>query len=136
MMIWKHKNNEADWHMVRETVFVEEQGFEHEFDDIDDKAQHITLYINDMLAGCVRYYQEDGAYRIGRLAVLPDFRKQGCGGLLLEHAEEEIKTRGGNEVYLDAQYRVKEFYEKEGYVVCGKEHMDEHVPHVLMKKKL
>ena len=134
MIQWKNKKNEWDWHEVRETVFMKEQGFQNEFDEIDEFAQHITLYLDGVLAGCIRYYMEDGVYRVGRLAVLSSFRKRGLGSMLLAHAEREIKLLGGMEAYLDAQCRVQPFSEKAGYVKCGEEHMDENVPHVLMKK--
>ena len=29
---------------IREEVFMQEQGFKNEFDDIDDSATHIVLY--------------------------------------------------------------------------------------------
>lgn len=36
----------ADEKMIRETVFVEEQGFKIEFDDIDEFATHIAMMKN------------------------------------------------------------------------------------------
>lgn len=136
MITWKKTNHMADWRFVREEVFVKEQGFHNEFDELDDVAMHITMYIDGVLAGCIRLYEDAEIYRIGRLVVLKKFRKQGCGADLLKQAEAEIRLLGGKEVHLDAQCRVERFYAKSGYVVCGSEHLDEHVPHVEMKKIL
>ena len=33
--------------IIRKAVFVEEQGFENEFDDIDSYANHLVLFDND-----------------------------------------------------------------------------------------
>lgn len=136
MLEWKKDQNQADWHMIREEVFVKEQGFQNEFDDIDDDATHICVYENGKAIGCIRFYVENEKMRIGRLAVLKQARNRQLGAYLLKLAETEIKNAGYHEVYLDAQCRVMGFYEKQGYVTCGEQHMDEHVPHVLMKKVL
>lgn len=136
MLMWKKDENQADWHMIREEVFVKEQGFQNEFDDIDDIATHICVYEDEKALGCVRFYVEDGKMRIGRLAVLKSARNKHLGAYLLELAEQEIKKSTYREVYLDAQCRASGFYEKQGYVICGEQHLDEHVPHVLMKKRL
>ena len=136
MLTWKKDQNQNDWHMIREEVFVKEQGFQNEFDDIDDFATHICIYEDGKALGCVRFYVENDKMRIGRLAVLKQARKKHLGAYLLELAEREIKKSDDLEVYLDAQCRVAGFYEKQGYVICGEQHLDEHVPHVLMKKVL
>ena len=40
----KGLNNSPDARAIRQSVFVEEQGFEYEFDDIDEIALHLVLY--------------------------------------------------------------------------------------------
>ena len=37
----------SDAKIVRQRVFVEEQGFENEFDEIDDFAYHLVVYQNN-----------------------------------------------------------------------------------------
>lgn len=59
----------------QEEVFVKEQGFQNEFDDIDDFATHICIYEDGKALGCVRFYVENDKMRIGRLAVLKQARK-------------------------------------------------------------
>ena len=60
-----------DARIIRQEVFVEEQGFHHEFDEIDPKAWHLVLYENEQAAGCCRFFSSDqpGVYILGRLAV-------------------------------------------------------------------
>ena len=40
----KGLNNSPDARAIRQSVFVEEKGFEYEFDDIDEIALHLVLY--------------------------------------------------------------------------------------------
>ena len=40
----KGLTNSPDARVIRQSVFVEEQGFEYEFDDIDETALHLVLY--------------------------------------------------------------------------------------------
>lgn len=129
-------NEEKDWRYVREKVFVEEQGFKNEFDDIDDIAIHITAYENGKLLGCGRIYpaEDPTTYHLGRLAILKEFRSKGYGAMLVAQLEYAAKQQGAFCSKLDAQEQAIPFYEKIGYVIDGELHMDEHVPHMAMMK--
>lgn len=61
------------------------------------------------------------------------YRKNGLGAALVHEMILKAKELGADEIVLGAQCRAKGFYEKLGFVVCGQEYMDEHVPHVEMK---
>lgn len=134
----KTKDNEQDYRYVRIEVFMKEQGFQNEFDEIDATAVHITVYVDGTLAGCARCFpkEEEVAWVFGRIAVLPQFRHQGLGGVLLSEMESIVHSKKGRRCILDAQCRACAFYESYGYTICGEEHMDEHVPHVQMEKLL
>ena len=60
-----------DARIIRQEVFVEEQGFHHEFDETDQTAWHLVLYENGHAAGCCRLFTSDNpdVYILGRLAV-------------------------------------------------------------------
>ena len=47
-----------DAKMIRQKVFVEEQGFENEFDDIDQRSLHLVVYQDNEPIGCARMYPE------------------------------------------------------------------------------
>lgn len=49
---------------------------------------------------------------------------------------EDEKSFCENYEYTIAQTRAIGFYERLGYAVCGEEHMDGHVPHKMMNKRL
>lgn len=123
---------------IRKTVFVEEQGFQNEIDDLDEKGRaiHIVLFYDDEAIGTCRYYKKNGEYRIGRIAVLKEYRGNGYGAALVKRAEEKIYEEGGREAVLSAQMRTKGFYEKSGYESEGEVYMEEMCPHIKMRKKL
>ncbi|MEG0329678.1 MAG: GNAT family N-acetyltransferase [Longicatena sp.] len=137
MITYKY-NIEKDWHEVREKVFVKEQGFRNEFDDVDRIAEHVCIYVDSVLAGCGRCFAQGvkDVYVIGRIAVLKEFRNSGIGTLIVEKLEEIAQENKAKVISLDAQCQAIHFYEKKGYVIYGEEHMDEHVPHVCMRKKI
>ena len=73
---------------------------------------------------------------LGRLAVRKSYRGCGLGARMVEELGRKAAELGASVSQLDAQTRARGFYEKQGYRVCGEEHMDGHVPHVMMEKKL
>lgn len=123
---------------IRETVFVQEQSFQNEFDAIDSYATHIVLYDGDCPVGTCRFYADDAgkATLIGRIAVIKSHRGQHLGATLLGAAEAAIRSNGGALAQLHAQCRAQAFYEKQGYQAYGDIALDEGCPHIWMKKLL
>lgn len=119
---------------IRRLVFIEEQGFQNEFDDIDNAARHIVLYENDRPAATGRWYVKDGAAVIGRVAVLPEFRHMHLGAEVLRRLEEDAAAAGYHTIALSAQCRVRGFYEKQGYRAVGEPYLDEFCEHIRMEK--
>ena len=123
---------------IRKAVFIDEQGFENEFDDIDGYAFHAVLFAEDNIpAACGRLYSSGGSrFIIGRIAVLKPFRRMGLGEKIVTALENKARELGGTETELSAQVRAKGFYEKLGYSPFGEEYLDEYCPHIAMRKKL
>ena len=80
---------------IREKVFVEEQGFLEEFDEIDSYAAHLVLFDQDEPIAACRFFQEKEKqdYIVGRIAVIKEYRGQKIGVKVLRAAEEEICRR-------------------------------------------
>ncbi len=118
---------------IRTEVFVEEQGFEIEFDDTDNIAKHIVGYDGEKPVAVCRYFYDNAhkSYMVGRIAVAKDSRGMHYGDKILAFAEQRIKEDGGKNVSVSAQTRVSGFYEKQ-----GSEYLDEFCPHILMTKTL
>ncbi len=124
---------------IREAVFVEEQGFLHEFDQVDETAAHIVLYDNGQapVAACRVFWDcSADSYIIGRLAVVQKHRGKKIGGVLLREAEQYIVGQNGRSAALCAQCRVMDFYRKCGYTPYGEVKDDEGCPHIWMRKQL
>lgn len=124
---------------IRITVFVDEQGFIDEIDDIDNIATHLLLFDNTYtpLATCrVFEGEEKGNFILGRLCVLKEHRSKGLGSLILKEAEKIVKEKGGRSVMLHSQLHAKSFYEKSGYSQHGELEFEQNQPHIWMKKDL
>ena len=123
---------------IREEVFMKEQGFVNEFDDIDSIATHLVLFWEGQPAGVCRFFpiKEPGVWDFGRLAVRKAYRDKHLGSLLVQEAERQIRDQGGAKLALMAQIRVQKFYEKNGYTPFGEPCDDEGCPHIWMEKVL
>lgn len=128
----------TDVRAIRTAVFVEEQGFVHEFDETDERCQFIVLYDGDAPAATGRFFpgEQEREYVIGRVAVMKDYRGRGLGRQVVEEAERIIRKLGASSVMLSAQVRARGFYESMGYRTEGDIYLDEYCQHVTMRKKL
>ncbi|MBP0964544.1 MAG: GNAT family N-acetyltransferase [Oscillospiraceae bacterium] len=137
MVIKRYDSLCDDARAIREAVFVREQGFVNEFDDIDGNAVHFVLYVNGQAAGTCRIYRgDDNEFHLGRLAVMSEYRGMSLGKMLISEAEGYASVIGAEFITLSAQVRVKDFYKKCGYSAVGEEYLDEDCPHIKMVKKL
>lgn len=138
MITKKYNYLSEDVIRIRQTVFMEEQGFQNEFDEVDKTATHIVMYNqhNESIATCrVFESEEKDTFILGRLAVIKQYRGNHIGSKLVEEAEKIIISKGGKSLCLHAQCRVKDFYAKLGFEEYGSEDEDEGCPHIWMKKQ-
>ena len=131
----------TDAYAVRVEVFCDEQGngIDQEIDGLDREPNtwHLVLYDAGFPAATGRLYDiGDGIMGLGRIAVRKTYRGCGLGARVVEELNRKAVSLGASVSRLDAQKRACGFYEKQGYCVCGEEHMDGHVPHVMMQKRL
>lgn len=127
-----------DARKIREEVFVREQGFENEFDELENTAIHLVLYEGEQAAATGRLVKlsEEGCFLAGRIAVLPQYRKLHLGSQILELLECKAKSLGGKKMEVSAQCRVQAFYERNGYQAGGPVYLDEFCQHIHMEKVL
>lgn len=121
---------------IREEVFVKEQGFLQEFDDIDKQAYHVVIFDGDKAIATGRTFVEGEYYIIGRVAVLKEYRGKHIGRVIISSLEKKIKEVKGHKIKLSAQVQASGFYEKLGYHRMGAEYLDEHCPHITMIKEI
>lgn len=130
-------NQKEDCFLIRQRVFVEEQGFQHEFDDLDECCTFITAYTHQQCIGCARMIEDkQNSVVLGRVAVLSEYRGMQVGKQLIHFAEQIAKKQGNSEMRLHAQCIKQGFYERLGYSAYGDIEWDEHVEHIWMKKRL
>lgn len=134
--IYKGKQNFQDAFFIRKTVFMDEQGFFDEFDDIDAFALHAVIYDADKPIGCGRVFPDNGKAHLGRIAVLIEYRKMGVGKLIMQALEKAARESFEFEFFeLSAQKRAIGFYKSVGYEEIGEMYQDEGYPHITMIKK-
>ena len=121
---------------IRTDTFIKEQGFLDEFDETDKTCSHIVLYKDEKPVATCRYFQNNGVYHIGRVAVVKEMLNFHLVKKIMKFAEKEIKKDGGTEIEVSAQLRVKNFYKKLGYSEIGEVYLDEYCEHIKMVKKL
>ncbi len=138
VVISKELNVRDDAYKVRVSVFVDEQGFRDEFDEIDGYAYHIAAYDGNKVVGSGRLFSEhnNNEYHIGRIAVLSEYRGKNVGKAIMTEIERFAAEIGAECIVLSAQRRARGFYEKLGYIAYGEEYLDENYPHIDMKKNL
>ena len=78
---------------IRINVFMSEQGFKDEFDELDKVSTHLVTFDGDKPCATVRFYEQNGIYYIGRLAVLKEYRSHHLGAKIVNEAEKLIKKK-------------------------------------------
>jgi predicted GNAT family N-acyltransferase len=123
---------------IRLAVFVDEQGFEDEFDQIDDIAWHIEVWDQGLPIAVGRMFESDhpGIYTIGRIAVIKEYRQKNVGKAVMEALENHARQLMAIAIELSAQCSAEGFYEKLGYIRQGEVYLDQFCPHIKMVKNL
>jgi predicted GNAT family N-acyltransferase len=130
------QKDEAAIRRVREAVFVVEQAVppELEWDGEDPQCVHAVAESPECdVIGTGRLLPHG---KIGRMAVLADWRGQGIGTQILRLLVEEAKTRGLEELYLHAQTSALDFYARHGFVAEGDEFDEAGIAHRRMRCRL
>jgi YbgC/YbaW family acyl-CoA thioester hydrolase len=134
----------SDAFLIREEVFVNEQGFalEIEKDAYDATSVHAVAYnrlgkplatgrlLPTSLVDSVK------TSKIGRMAVHRVMRGSKLGRDILIGLVAAAKARGDTQISLNAQWNAQNFYAKQGFTAKGEPFDDEGMPHIEMFKLL
>jgi predicted GNAT family N-acyltransferase len=123
---------------IRHAVFVEEQGIpaELEIDDYDPIAEHALAFVDGRCVATARIYldeQDPSKAKIGRMAVLKEFRGQGIGTALLGEAIRVGMMQGASLFELHAQQSAAPFYAKLQFKSDGAIFDEVGIPHQRMQ---
>ena len=125
-----------DLRSIREPVFVVEQQvpIKEEWDALDPQCQHVIARdAQHQPIGTGRLTPER---KIGRMAVLRDWRGRGVGEALLQALIARARELGWTEVSLNAQVGALGFYEKFGFVPYGERFEEAGIQHLAMRLAL
>jgi predicted GNAT family N-acyltransferase len=116
---------------VRQSVFVDELGIdpELEWDDQDDSAQYAIAIVDTQVIAVGRLSKQG---KIGRMAVLPDWRKRGIGSQLLQCLIQAAIKAAYLQLHLSSQLDAVAFYRKLGFQAEGPQFMAAGIPHQAM----
>ena len=107
---------------IRRRVFIEEQRVPEEIElDADDaRAFHALATLDGDAIGCGRMLDHgDDEVKIGRMAVLQEYRGTGVGREILRFLTGRARIRGSRRAILHAQLSAEGFYLREGFTPVG-----------------
>ena len=114
--------------LVRRAVFIEEQGVS-EAEELDGEDPSATHFLATDAAGApIGTARVLASGQIGRMAVLPNWRKHGVGARLLAAAVAAAAERN-LAVFLHAQVTAIGFYQRNGFKAVGKTFMEADIEH-------
>lgn len=123
---------------IRRRVFQDEQGVppELEFDEDDACAIHVIASASGTVIGTGRLVVRDEYAKLGRMAVLREWRGSGVGRAILRALMAEALARGSARIALHAQVHAIGFYEHSGFRAVGDEFDEAGIPHRRMERVL
>jgi predicted GNAT family N-acyltransferase len=124
---------------IRRRVFIEEQRVpeEIEMDSEDADAYHALALADGVAVGTGRMLPHgDREVKIGRMAVLPEYRRTGIGREIIRFLMNTARQRGFVSAVLHAQISAEGFYLKEHFVPVGGIFDEAGIAHRKMERKL
>lgn len=118
--------------LIRRRVFIDEQQVpeDMEWDEHDPVSVHFLVIdsrrVKHTDIACARLAPSG---KIGRMAVLKPWRRQGIGFRLLEYVVAHARKQGLSGVYLHAQVSAIGLYQKAGFSMSGDEFDEAGIAH-------
>jgi len=121
---------------IRDAVFVQEQGVpvDIERDALDPLSRHVLA--RDAHGQPIGTGRLTPDRRIGRMAVLPQWRNRRIGEALLKALLAQARELRWNEVTLHAQVKAMAFYARQGFLPYGERFVEAGLDHQSMRLML
>jgi predicted GNAT family N-acyltransferase len=134
IVCWSERQSELM--SIRRAVFIEEQNVPEsiELDGRDSDCRHVMVCDRDGKPIGTARMDKDG--KIGRMAVLREYRCQGVGRRMLQAIMDWGRSRGITDFHLSAQIGAVGFYRKMGFEPSGEEFEEAGIKHVNMRIKM
>ena len=138
---WANPRERNACRKVREEVFVVEQNVpgDEEWDELDAISHHVLardLAGNPIATGRLVPTQTGAAARIGRMAVLRNWRGQHVGDTLMHTLMDRARELGYRELEMHAQSHAIAFYERFGFVPYGEQFDECGIAHRHMRRAI
>lgn len=113
---------------LRQTVFMSEQGImEVDIDDHDFICTHLFIKKDGKIASYARLIDQKDQLIIGRVATLPEYRKQGFSTKIITYLQNkhDVLAISSQDIRID-------FYKKLGFKSVGRKYKDAGIWHQKM----
>ena len=124
---------QAEIASVRRAVFIEEQNVPEsiELDGKDPDCRHVLAC--DRSGAPVGTARISASGRIGRMAVLREYRRLGVGREILREIMDYGRANGITDFHVSSQVSAVGFYKKMGFVPYGEEFEEAGIMHIGMR---
>ncbi|TCK86783.1 putative GNAT family N-acyltransferase [Natranaerovirga hydrolytica] len=104
---------------IRDKVFRQELNINHKdlFDPIDKESIHVLITFQNKPVATGRLFYNGTFYKMGRIAVLKEYRKNKIGEFLVTMMLDKAFSMGAKFVVVNAQESAIGFYKKLGFVI-------------------
>ena len=123
-------------HAVREKVFIDEQGVPPGLERDADDPGCIHVLARDQAGRPVGAGRISPTGRIGRMAVLREWRGRGVGVAMLDALLDQARARSLAEATLHAQASAIDFYSRHGFLAVGERFQEAGIEHQAMRMPL
>jgi predicted GNAT family N-acyltransferase len=128
---WSDKQSELA--SVRRAVFIEEQNVPERIEQDGKDSTYCHVLASDKEGKPIGTARMDKNGKIGRMAVLRDYRGRGIGRQMLQVIMDRGRSNGITHFHVSAQIGALEFYQKMGFEPYGGEFEEAGIKHVSMK---
>ena len=118
---------------IRDRVFIQEQQVPEELERDPCDPGYVHVLATTETGEPIGTGRLLPGGKVGRMAVLPEWRSGGVGSALLESLIAVARERGDREVVLDAQVSAEGFYRRRGFTSEGGIFLDAGIPHIRMR---
>ena len=130
---WSEKQTELT--SVRRTVFIKEQNVPESIELDGKDPNFIHVLASDQEGRPVGTARMDNKGKIGRMAVMHDYRRQGIGRKMIQALMDYGRKNSISDFHVSSQVTAVGFYKKMGFEPSGEEFIEAGIKHINMKLK-
>lgn len=117
---------------IRKKVFIQEQKVSRGLEvENEEEATYYLLLVDDEPVGTGRWRKTTQGIKLERFAVLPEYRNQNLGTLILQKVLKDLREKT-EKVYLHSQLKAVPYYERQGFKKRGEMFVEANIRHYKM----